>query len=49
MSAGFTNYAYETFYRIALEDGRWKMVCLWDDVARTEALRTLDLLRQFKS
>jgi hypothetical protein len=49
MSAGFTDYAYEIFHRVALEDGRWKMIHLWDDVARTESLRTLDLLRQFKN
>jgi hypothetical protein len=49
MSAGFTDYAYETFHRVALEDGCWKMIHLWDDVARTESLRMLDLLRQFKS
>ena len=48
MSAGFTDYAYESFHRVGREEGRWKMIHLWDDVARTDSLRTLDLLRQFK-
>jgi hypothetical protein len=43
------DYAYETFYRIALEDGYWKIISLWDDLARTEALGTLEPLRQFRS
>lgn len=48
MDSDFTDYTDERLHCVAIENDRWKIMSLWDDLVRNESLLFLAQLRRLK-